>query len=316
MVIGQRGHDRRFRDEPGREGNGGERAASDQHGCGGHGHQLCEAAERRQSDLARGAQNGARRHHQQRLVEDVHEGVRGGGGQREFGTDPDGDQHEAHLPDDRIGQDAADVVLDQRIDERINRHEETDRDEHSLAGQKTDQNIDRRLGREGGEEDGARPGCARIGVGDPGGDRRRTGVHEDTGEQQPASGGIGLEHPERKAAGLGGHDAEAREEENTPEDMHQRVAEGRSAGSPGQDHEGRADRHEFPIDEERGEVARKGDAHGGAGIEQRRCALHRAAPVEREQHARRRGEREGGSEEPRQPIRRNRMKAEAEPLQR
>ena len=94
----------------------------------------------------------ASRHQQQRLVDDMGEGVRRGAVERHLGADADPDHHESDLVHDRIGEDTAHVVFEDRVDDPVKHHDQPDIDQEFGPGKTAQQHIDRGLGGEGGTE--------------------------------------------------------------------------------------------------------------------------------------------------------------------
>ncbi len=148
--------------------------------------------------LAGHHQHAAGRHQQQGLVDDVREGVRGGAVQRHRGPDADRHDHETDLVDDRIGEDAPHIVLEQRIDNAVEDHVKADRDEDVGTREADQQREYRCLGGECRQEYRAARAGLGVGVGDPGRKRWGTGIDQEADEDQPLAEAVGLHGRERE----------------------------------------------------------------------------------------------------------------------
>ena len=216
-------------------------------------------------------QHGAGRHQQQRLVEDVGERMRGGAVQRHLRADADADQHEADLVHDAVGEDAPHVVFEQRVHDAVEDHEQPDEHQQLGAGKAAQQHVHRRLRRERRQEDRAAPRRLRIGVGQPGGERRRAGVDEEAREDQPVRRRVERNAVERRRAGRGDVPDDAGHQHDAAEQMDHRVAHAgpvrrRRSGAP--DDQRRADRHQLPEHEHGEQVAGQRDADRRARIDE------------------------------------------------
>jgi len=129
-----------------------------------------------------------RRHQQQRLVDDVSEGVRGRAVQRELRADADPGDHETDLVDDAVGEDAPHVVLEQRVHDAVEHHEQPHPDEQLGAGKTAQQHVHGGLRGERRQEHGATPRRLWIGVRQPRRQRRRAGVQQESREDHPVRG--------------------------------------------------------------------------------------------------------------------------------
>ncbi len=316
QVLGHRGvADHRLADEPRREREARDRQRADR------------PAERRQRHRAEqpsevGAfappgrvQHRARRHQQQRLVEDVGERMRCRAVECRRRADADAGDHEPDLVDDAVGQDAPHVVLQQRIDDAVEHHDETDVDQDLGAGKRAQEHVDRGLGRERRKEHGAAPRRLGIGIGNPGGQRPCAGVHEKSGEDQPMRGRVQRKTLEGDRARFGDVPRDPRHQQHASAQVHRRIAQaravrGRSSRTP--DDGGRPDRHDFPESEGRHQVAGERDADRRTRVDHRRGHLEPVLLVEREQPAAERRDRENQGEQARKAIHGERDEVEAE----
>ena len=238
-----------------------------------HRHALEQAAEIGALALAGHQQHAAGRHQQQGLVDDVREGMRSGAVQRHRGPDADRRDHEADLVDNRIGQNAAHVVLEQRVDDAVEHHVQADRDENVGAGEPDQQREYGGLGRERRQEYRAARAGLRIGVGNPGRQRRCSGIDQEADEDQPVAEAVRLHRGELERAGLEHVRDDADHQHDAAEQVDEQVAQAGSvgalrAGRP--DDDGRAERHDLPEHEHGDQIAGKGHADRRAGIDERR----------------------------------------------
>ena len=218
-----------------------------------------------------------------------------------LGADPDTRDHEAHLVHDRIRQDAPHVVLEQRVDDPIEHHVQADRHQCSGTRETHEERIDRRLGGVRREEDHAGRARLRVGVGDPGRERRGSGVDQEAREDEPARDPLRRERFEGDRARTRDVRGEARHQHHATEQVNQQVAHARipGAGLVGRpDDGGRCHRHELPEHEERDDVSGQRDADCASGVDERCGQLERACPREREEARRERRDREDRREEP------------------
>ena len=230
MAVGRGLRDHRLADEAGgqREGRNGQCAdgAADRR----QRHAVEQPAQFRAFAPPRRGQHGTGRHQQQRLVDDVGEGMGGGAVQRHLGADADAGNHEADLVDDAVGEDAPHVVFQQRIDDAVEHHEQPDPDQDLGAGEAAYQHVHRGLGGEGGEEHRAAPRGFRVGVGQPGRQRRCAGVDQEADQDQPVGDRIGLHAREGGVAGSQQMAGDAGKQDHAAGQVHHGVAQ---AGGPG-----------------------------------------------------------------------------------
>jgi hypothetical protein len=142
-----------------------------------------------------------------------------------------------------------------------------------VPGKAAQQHVHRRLGGEGREEDRAAPRGFRVGVGQPGRERRRAGVDQEADQDQP------VRETNRLHAREGGARRSATTWPVMPANRMTPPAGGssRSAGWPptalragAPQHQRRADGHQFPEHEDRDQVAGQRDADRRPGIEEGR----------------------------------------------
>ena len=114
-----------------REARDRERADNAAHGC--QGHRPEQTAEIRAFRETGTVNDGTGAHEQQRLVQDMCKCVRGSTIDGHLCADTDSADHESDLVHDRIGKNAAYVVLQKCVDNAVHHHEETDADEHRLT---------------------------------------------------------------------------------------------------------------------------------------------------------------------------------------
>ncbi len=208
-------------------------------------------------------------HEQQRLVDDVRERVRRGAVQRHLRADADRADHEADLVDDRVGENAARVVFEQRVDNAVHDHVEADPDQYRLAGEQQDQRQYRGLGGECRQEHRAGRTRFRVGVGEPGRQRRRRGVDQDADQDHPGIE-IGRQHRlDVDRTGVHDDTLDTDLQNDAAQQVHDRVANaggarGRRAAAP--DDHGRKQRHQLPEQEQRDQVAGEAYADGAGGI--------------------------------------------------
>jgi hypothetical protein len=192
--------------------------------------------------------------------------------QRHLRADADAGHHEADLVDDAVGEDAPHVVFQQRIDDAVEHHPQPGEDQQLLAREATQQGEDGGLGGEGREEDHAARRGLGIGVGQPGGERRRGGVDEKPGEDQPGAGVLQLDGAEGDRAGFQHVGDDARHQQDAAEQVHEHVAKPGTVGAAlgrAPEHQGRGQRHDLPEHEQGDEVAGETAADRAAGIDER-----------------------------------------------
>ena len=232
MLIGGALGDHGFGHEPRGERERRDRQRADDAANGRQRHGAKQAAKVRALALGRHVEHRAGRHQQQRLVDDVGEGVRGRTVERHFRADAGARNHESDLIHDGVGEDAPHVVLQDRVHDSVEDHVETDVDQDLSAGETAQQGVDGRLGGEGRQEYHTRPGGLRVGIGQPRRKRRRPGIDEKAGEDQPARQRIGRHRSKGDGAG-GSHLAgDAGHQQHAAEEVHRRIAKpgSRAAG--------------------------------------------------------------------------------------
>ena len=269
------GHGRqgqRLGDEAREEREGRDRGRPDQAEDRGRRHRLEQPAQFGRLDGPDPQHHRAHAHEQQRLVDDVHEGVRRRAIDGELGADTDPHDHEAELVVEREGQHLAQVILDHREEDREGRHDGADPDQLVGARIAPRQGIDRQLGGEGRQHD--RPGDGRLGIGvlQPVVQEGEGALDAEGDEDQEAAQRLdGQRLVKGPAAGLAGTDDRTGEEQHAGQDVDRQIAQaglvgGIVAGTP--DQEDRGDRGQFPEHEEREQVAGEYGTQTGTGIDQ------------------------------------------------
>ncbi len=185
------------------------------------------------------------------------------------------------------------------------------------AGEAAQQHIHRRLGGEGGEEYGAAPRSFRVGIGQPGRQRWRSGVDQEADQDQPGGQGIGFHRVETGVARGEDLAGDPGEEDHAAGKVDRNVA---PAGSPGRrragapEHQRRPDRHELPEQEHGDQVAGEGDANRRAGIEEGGGNFQAAGLAQGEQATDNRHQQEDGGEQARKLVHRQRRQPVVEPF--
>ncbi|OQB96790.1 MAG: hypothetical protein BWX86_00572 [Verrucomicrobia bacterium ADurb.Bin122] len=222
-------------------------------------------------------QHGAAAHEEKALVEDVREGVGAGAVDGELRAEADAGHHVADLRDDVVGEQPAAVVFQHGVHDAVQRHDHAHRHEDFQAGHAADERVNGGLGREGAEEDGAVEGRLAVGVGQPRMKRRHGGVEQEAGGDQIRGkrrvGDVERHESERAGGLVVQHDAG--EQRDTAGHVDEQVAIAgteRALASAEPDEERRGQRHEFPEEEEREEIAgvdgaeRAGDVRPGSDV--------------------------------------------------
>ena len=131
-------------------------------------------------------------------------------------------------------------------------------------------------------------------------ERRRGHVDQEAQEDQPGGAAAQLHGLEGQAAGGGGIVGHAGHQDDAAQEVHQDVAEAGLVGAFGvgrPEHQGRAQGHDLPEDEDRDQVAGEGDADGGAGIGEGGGELQDARLAQGEERAGEGHDGEDGAEE-------------------
>ncbi len=241
--------------------------------------------------------------------------MRGRAVEGQFAADADADHHETELVVEAVGQHAAQVVLDHRIEDGERRHGGADGNEDLGAGIAAGQGVDRELGRERREHDRAAWCGLRIGVLKPVVQQRKGALDPECQEDQPGSRRdqpqfvecdrlCGVEMEER--AGQQKH-ARADLDDEIP---HPRVEGTLGAARPDQEYRG--DRRPLPIEEQRDEIAGEYRADRRPGIDEACDVLHHVVVVERVENAEKAGDQEDVAEDRAQPIDAQRDQRQAE----
>ncbi len=216
--------------------------------------------------------------------------MRGGAVERELGADADADDHVTELVVQRVGEHAAHVVLDDRIEDREGGHRGADGDEQFGAGEAARQGVDGELGGERGEHHGAADGGLGVGVLHPVVEQREGGFDAE-GQQDPRRAGGGIEPHELEAqrVGLVVVEQDPAQQDHAGADLHDQVAHpgaesalaaGGLVDATGPDQEHAAEGRELPEDEEGDQVASEGRGDGRARVDEGRDVLERLFDVE------------------------------------
>ena len=253
-----------------------------------------------------GLDGRSRAHEQERLVEDVGERVRSGAVEGKLGADAHRRHHVSHLAHDVVGEEASDVVLDDREDDSVERHRDAERHQDFGPGKEPQEGIDGGLGGEGREEHRSGRGRFRIGVGQPGVEGRDRGVDGHPAEDQPERRRARNQPPQQRLAPAGQMEGDPDKEKGAAGGVDEQVAHSRppGAGGPGlPDQRQGGEGHRLPEDEEGDPVSRQHRGDGGTGVEQRRRRFAGAHPVGSVQEPEERHDGEDQCEEQAQPVR-------------
>ena len=231
----------------------------------------------------------ARAHEQKPLVDDVGEGVRRGAVEGQLRADADARHHVAHLADDVVGQKPPAVVLEHRVDHPVDGHRRPHPDQGLGARKGPDQHVNRGLGGEGAQENGAGDGGLRVGVGEPGIQRRHRRVdHEGDQDEQEGEPALPAQGPDQEGAALQAEEHDAAEQQHAPGDMHHEIAEpgaDRRLAAAGEDQVGGRERHDLPGHEQGEPVPGEDHAERAAHVQVGGHVLFRPLHVEGVDHA-------------------------------
>ena len=267
------GDHHRFADEAVEEGESGDGEGADHVEAEGELLPVGEAAELGELAPAGGGDHDARAHEKERFVEDVADGVGGGTVDSHLGAHAGAGDHIADLRDNVVGEQLADVVGEDGVDDAVEGHHDAEGDQDFPAGEAAEQGVDRGFGGERRHEDRAGDGGAGVGVGQPCAEGRNGGIEAESGEDQPAGGGVveGVEMAEEDRAAIGRVKEDAGQEDGAAGQVDEDVAvtgAGGVAGASGPDQDDRGDGHQLPERVEGEEVAGECDADGAAGVEE------------------------------------------------
>ena len=200
----------------------------------------------------------------------MREGMGGGAVQRHLGADPDADHHIADLADDVIGQQAAAVVFQDRVDHAVERHGGAQPDQYLGPGIGADKHVDRGFRGKGAEENGPGHRRFRIGVGEPGVERRHRGI-EDEGNQDQRVGkpAAVLQGAEQVGAGFHAVQDDPAEQQHAAGDMNHEIAHARPhrrSLTGREDQIGGREGHDLPRHQQGEPVTGEDHAKGGPDI--------------------------------------------------
>jgi len=145
-----------------REGRNRDRADNTEYRCPRH--RLIEAAELARLGCSDPIKYRAHAHEKQALIDDVSKGVGGRAIQRQRCSDTDRADHETELIIERVGQDLAQVVLDDGKEDWEDGHHRTDPDQDFEAREHARKGIDCELRSERREHHSADHGGLRISI--------------------------------------------------------------------------------------------------------------------------------------------------------
>ena len=123
VLLGGGGDRHRFADEAAEQGKGGNGGGADHAAHGREGHGFVKPPEVGGPDLPGHVEHRSGGHEQQRLVDDVAEGMGDHPVDGQRRADPDAADHETHLVDQAVGQHPPHVVDDDRVKNRKAGHE-------------------------------------------------------------------------------------------------------------------------------------------------------------------------------------------------
>ena len=192
MRVRGGGNDHRLADEAVEERESGDRARSDSVEYDDELHSVGDAAELGQLAKPGRVDNGPHPHEQKRFIEDVAEGMRRRPIECEGRTHPHGGHHISDLTDDVIGEKAANVVLENGVDDAVERHRDTRPNKYVRAWKEPQEHVDCGFGRKCAQEDATGHGGFGIGIGQPSVKRRDGGVDGDSEKDQPEGKRVGL----------------------------------------------------------------------------------------------------------------------------
>ena len=112
-------------------------------------------------------------------------GVSAAAVQRQRRTHAHRGHHVANLADDMVGQQPANVVLQDGIDHAVKGHHHAGPQQHLGAREEADKHVYRGLGGEGAQEHAAGNRGFRVGIRQPGVQRRHRGVNDDAQKNEP-----------------------------------------------------------------------------------------------------------------------------------
>ena len=252
VQLGRRDHDHGLGHEGAEAGDRADRCGSHQTQAHGLGHGLVQPAQLGALGRPQAVVDRAHGHEQEALEDHVREGVGHRAVEGQVRAEPDADDHEADLVDHRVAQDAPEVVLDDRVEDREQAHHRAHVDQGLLAAEAAREAVHRRLGGEGRQEQGAGGGGGRVGVDDPVVEDREADLDAEGQEDQPGGHGVQLHGAEGEGPGVRVQERGAEEQQEARADVGQEVAPSRSprlGGTRGPDLEDAGDGQELPEQE-------------------------------------------------------------------
>ncbi len=177
--------------------------------------------------------------------------------------------HEAHLVDQAVGQHPADIVLQYRIENRNRRHHGPQPDQKFSSRKHPGHQVDCTFGGKGTQEDGAGNGRLRVGVTQPGVQRRDGGVDRNTEKDKVGIDAGKVHQAEFRGSGSLNVQYYSGQQAQPAKYMHQYIAYGSGLGGPGppgQNQKSGGHGHNLPEDIERKDIPGKGHSQGSAGI--------------------------------------------------
>ena len=103
--------------------------------------------------------------------------------ERQFGADTDADNHETQLVDHTVGQYPAQIVFDDRVEDRESCHQRSDHDQFFGPGETTRKRVDSELGGKCRENDGAGFGGLGIRIRNPAMKKWKRGFYAEGNKQ-------------------------------------------------------------------------------------------------------------------------------------
>ncbi len=164
-------------------------------------------------------------HHEEALEDHVVEGVGHGAVDGKGRTQADAHHHEADLVDHGVGEDPAQVVLDDGVEDGEHRHGDPHPDQELRTREGPGQGVHRHLGGEGGKEDGARGCCLRIGVHEPVVQERESGLDAEGQKNEPGGQAVQAQELEGDAPGLVGVNQDTGQEKHPAHHAYDQVTD-------------------------------------------------------------------------------------------
>ena len=241
-------------------------------------HPLRHAAELVNLAYTRCINNRTSAHEQQRFIQNMREGMGSSTIQRHRRANANAGNHEADLADDMVAQEAAHIVFHNRISGTIKRHEAAKAHEEVRACKDTDQRVHSNLRGEGAEEDAAGNRALRIGIDQPGVDRRDSCVDSHADQYSPEGQVMrSLGQISNKCIAATNLEEDTEQQKVTAQHMHQKIAQtcttrGRSVAAP--DQKQRGDSQCLPEENQGQPILRQRYAKGAACVGHGAQGLH------------------------------------------